>query len=649
LVAGIWFLPYCPKAIAADFSSADVRDGRIAFKAADAGDWDTARTAAAEIGDPLAAKLLFWFDVTRLGGSGSFADITKFISENPDWPDQKVLCLRAEEAIDDTVADQTILSWFDGREPVTTEGRVRLGAALLNAGEVERARAVIRDVWVHGRFSIDAERTFYTTYRNLLIVDDHVERLDRLLWQGRLSEARRMLGKVDAKYRALAEARLRLREMDRNVDGAIAKVPPALKEDPGLIYERLRWRRRKGRDLSARELLKAYPLDNARPRLWWAERSILARDALAEGHVSEAYRIARDHALTEGAGFAEAEWLAGWIALRFLEEPKVAFTHFTTMFRGVKYPISRARGAYWAARAAEADLRPNMAELWYQTAAQYPTTYYGQLAANRLNPASELQLPPDPHPSAEETAFFEGHELVRAVRMLAAFGQTDRLSPFLLHLGKLSDSAGWKDLVASLAATLGRPDLSVAIAKQAVQHDRPLIANGYPSIRVPEVDSTLAPSAEVPLILAMVRQESAFNFKAISRAGARGLMQLLPTTARTVAGKLKLSYSRQRLTADPDYNLKIGRAYVSTLLDTFNGSYILALAAYNAGPARVKQWQQVNGNPRGNVIDAVDWIESIPFAETRNYVQRTLENLQIYRTMLNETKVALRLESDLKR
>jgi soluble lytic murein transglycosylase len=290
-----------------------------------------------------------------------------------------------------------------------------------------------------------------------------------------------------------------------------------------------------------------------------------------------------------------------------------------------------------------------MAELWYQTAAQYPTTYYGQLAANRLNPGSELQLPPDPHPSAEETALFDGHELVRAVRMLAAFGQTDRLSPFLLRLGELSDSAGWKDLAAGLAARQGRPDLSVAIAKQAVQHGRPLIMNGYPSVHVPEVDSTSAPSAEVPLILAMVRQESAFNFEAISQAGARGLMQLLPTTARTVAGELKLPYSRQRLTADPDYNLRIGRAYVSTLLDTFNGSYILALAAYNAGPARVKQWQRVNGSPRGNVIDAVDWIESIPFAETRNYVQRTLENLQIYRTMLNGTKVALRLESDLKR
>jgi soluble lytic murein transglycosylase len=649
LVAGIWFLPYCPKAIAADFSAADIRTGRIAFSAADDGDWDAARAAAAEISDPLAAKLLFWFDVTRLGGSGSFADITRFISENPDWPDQMVLRRRAEEAIDDTVANKTILSWFDGREPITTEGRVHLGAALLNAGEFERARAVIKDAWVHGRFSISSEQEFYTTYRNQLTANDHVERLDRLLWQGRLSEARRMLGKVDAKYRMLAEARLRLRGMDRNVDGAIAKVPQALKEDPGLIYERLRWRRRKGQDLSARDLLKAYPLDHASPGLWWAERAILAREALAEGYVSEAYRIARDHALTEGPGFADAEWLAGWIALRFLDEPKVAFTHFATMFRGVKYPISRARGAYWAARAAEADIRPDMAELWYQTAAQYPTTYYGQLAANRMNPGSELQLPPDPHPSAEETALFDGHELVRAVRMLAAFGQTDRLSPFLLHLGKLSDSAGWKDLVASLAANLGRPDLSVAIAKQAVQHDRPLIVNGYPSIHVPEVDSTLAPSAEVPLILAMVRQESAFNFEAISRVGARGLMQLLPSTARTVAGELNLPYSRQRLTADPDYNLKIGRAYMSTLLDAFDGSYILALAAYNAGPARVKQWQLVNGSPRGNVIDAVDWIESIPFAETRNYVQRTLENLQIYRAMLNGTKVALRLESDLKR
>jgi soluble lytic murein transglycosylase len=290
-----------------------------------------------------------------------------------------------------------------------------------------------------------------------------------------------------------------------------------------------------------------------------------------------------------------------------------------------------------------------MAELWYRTAAQYPTTYYGQLAAIQLEPGAILRLPPDPHPSVEETAIFDGHELVRAVRMLASFGQTDRLRPFLLRLGKLSDSAGWKELVAGLATEEDRPDISVAIAKQAVQHGRPLIKNGYPSLHVPEIDPALVRPAEVPLILAIARQESTFNFKAISRSGARGLMQLLPGTARDVAKKLKVPYSRRRLTADPDFNLKLGRAYMSTLLDTFDGSYVLALAAYNAGPTRAKRWKLVNGDPRTSVIDAVDWIELIPFAETRNYVQRTLENLQVYRTMLNGTEVAWTLESDLRR
>ena len=649
LIAGIWFLPLCPVAIAAYFEPADIQAGRAAFGAADSGDWDTARKVAAEIGDPLASKLLFWREVTRPGGSASFAEITRFISENPDWPQQSVLRLRAEEAIDDAQPPEILLSWFEGREPVTTQGRVRFGEALLAAGRLEQGRATIRNAWVRGSFSNSQEDQFYATHRRWLTAGDHVDRLDRLIWQGRLTDARRMFGKVDAKYRALAEARLRLRELAHNVDGAIANVPSELQNDPGLIYERLRWRRTKGRDLLARELLEAHPLDRANPELWWTERAILARRALEDGHVSEAYRIARNHALTEGAGFADAEWLAGWIALRFLQEPKVAFDHFTTLFGGVKYPISRSRGAYWAARAAETDLQPNMAELWYGTAAQYPTTYYGQLAAVRLGAGSKLSLPPDPYPNADEIARFADHELVRAVRMLSAFGQGDRLSPFLLRLEELSDSAGWKALVADLAEEQGRPDLSVGVAKQGIQRGRPLIRRGYPSIQVADVDLSSTRAAEVPLILAMVRQESAFDVDAMSGAGATGLLQVLPTTARDVASKLKIPYSKNRLTADPDYNLKIGRAYVSKLLESFDGSYVLALAAYNAGPGRARQWKLANGDPRGNVIDAVDWIESIPFAETRNYVQRTLENLQVYRTMLNGTEVAWTLETDLQR
>ena len=649
LIAGIWLLPFCSVAIATGFSSADIRKGVSAFKAADTGDWDNARAVAAGIGDPLAAKLVFWFDVTRSGGKGSFPDISGFISENPDWPGQTQLRRRAEEAIDGLLQGEIVLTWFDRHEPVTTKGRIQLGAALLASGQIEKGRNAIRDAWLRGRFSSALEREFLSTYRRLLTAEDHIERLDRLLWQGRLTEAKRMLGKVDPEHRALAEARLRLRKLGRNVDGAIANVPSVLRNHPGLVYERLRWRRKMGRDLSARDLLKTYAFDHIQPKLWWAERAILARRALAEGHVSEAYRIARKHALTKGAGFAEAEWLAGWIALRFLEEPSIAFDHFVTMFEGVKYPISRARGAYWAARAAETDLRPSMAEMWYRTAAQHPTTYYGQLAAIQLEPGAKLRLPPDPHPSVDEVRVFDGHELVRAVRMLAAFEQTDRLRPFLLRLGKISDSPGWKELVAGLATEVGRPDLSIAIAKQAIQQGRPLIKKGYPSVLVPEVDPSLARPTEIPLILAIARQESAFNFKAISRSGARGLMQLLPGTARDVANKLKVPYSRRRLTADPDFNLTLGRAYIGTLLNAFDGSYVLALAAYNAGPTRAKRWKLVNGDPRTSVIDAVDWIELIPFAETRNYVQRTLENLQIYRRILNETEVAWTLESDLRR
>ena len=649
-VAGACVLLATAQATASpSLSASDLHAGRAAFAAAAKGEWDTARRSAAGIADPVAAKLVFWSDVTRLGGRASFAEITRFIAENPDWPDQAVLRRRAEEAINGALPPTEILAWFQDRHPITTEGRVRLGEAQLATGRSEAGRATIRDAWIRGTFQNDAERAFLATHGARLTGDDHRRRLDRLLWQGRHTEAQRMLGRVDAGTRALAEARIRLRAAAPGVDGALARVPAASRNDPGLIYERVRWRRQKGQDSAARELLRAHPLDHANPELWWTERAVLARRALAEGHVSEAYRTAKDHALSEGASFADAEWLAGWIALRFLDDAKPAFDHFVALFKGVRFPVSRSRGAYWAARAAEADLRADMAEMWYRTAAEYPTTYYGQLAAIRLGSGSRLSLPPDPHPRADEIARFNGHDLVRAVRLLAAFDRPDLLPPFLLALAEIEESAGWKALAAELAGELGRADTAIAIAKEALRRGHPLIGRGYPAVRVPEVEALRPRAAEIPLILAMVRQESAFDPQAVSRAGARGLLQVMPDTARGVASKLNIPYSKTRLTGDPDYNLKIGRAYMTELLDSFNGSYVLALAAYNAGPGRVRQWRLANGDPGGDVIDAVDWIEAIPFAETRNYVQRTLENLQVYRTMLDGTEVAWTLDRDLKR
>ena len=518
---------------------------------------------------------------------------------------------------------------------------------MLASGQVEAGRAALRAAWIDGNFTKRQERRFYRRYRKYLTRQDHIERLDRLIWRGRYWPARRMLWKVNSDWRALAEARLMLMRMEGNVDRAIERLPAALKDHSGLVYERLRWRRRKGLD-SAAELIDGAPTDPAHAEIWWRERSILARRALRKGHVSEAYRLVKEHGLEEGPAFAEAEWLAGWIMLRFLNEHATAFLHFKAMFTSVAYPISRARGAYWAARAAEEAGKVKLANLWYRSAARYSTAYYGQLAAARLAPGSTIKLASEPQPSPEEVDAFAKQELVRAVEILDTLGERERLRPFILRLSELRETMGWQKLTADLARAHHRPDLAIAVAKKASRAGRELIMAGYPTMTLPPLRLG-KPRLEVPLVLAVVRQESAFRPEAQSGAGARGLMQLLPRTARNVAKELKIKYARGQLTADPQLNLKLGQAYLANLLSAFEGSYVLALAAYNAGPARARRWMRMHGNPRDEAVDAIDWIEMIPIEETRNYIQRVMEGVQVYRGRLNGMELALNLERDLKR
>jgi soluble lytic murein transglycosylase len=543
-----------------------------------------------------------------------------------------------------------MLDWFDRHAPVSAAGLERLGAVLLAAGKTVEARTVLRQAWIEGNFTKQRENSFYKRYRRYLTRDDHRLRLDRLIWEERHWPARRMLWKVKADYRSLSLARLMLMRNEGNVDHAIAQVPHHLKDDPGLIYERLRWRRRKGRDSSAREMLARTPQHPARADKWWIERAALARNALGDGHISEAYRIARDHGLERGANFAEAEWLAGWIALRFLDDRRVALDHFVALFKAVRYPVSRARGAYWAGRAAEALNSPKLAQQWYRAAASHPTTYYGQLGQVRLRPGQGLSLPAETEPSETDFAKFAEAELVRAVGLLVEAGERERLRPFILALGEVHDSPGWRVLAASLARVHGRADLGVAVAKKASQKSGQVIQAGYPTLSPPPSrKAAKGVAVEMPLVLAVVRQESAFDSQAVSPAGALGLMQLMPRTAQKMAQVQKLPYSRRRLTAEPDLNLKLGQAYLGELLNQFDGSYVLTLAAYNAGPARARQWLRRNGDPRHAGVDAIDWVETIPFHETRNYVQRVMENLQVYRARLTDTEVALSPERDLRR
>jgi len=625
-------------------SATDQRLYKAAFAAIEKERWTEARRLAAQAADPLPAKVVEWLDLTRPGAQRSFEDYARFLARNPDWPGQRALRAEAERAMPEGLPAATAIEWFGDRPPATIAGAMKLAAALLRSGREAEATALVRDGWVRLDAAAGEEKDFLSRHKRRLRPEDHVARLDRLLWDGQRGPAKRQMKRVDAGHRALAEARLRLMSLDPGVDGALRRVPRELLRDPGLIYERARWRRRKEMYEAVPELFDPPPAGAGQTDILWFERHDAARRALARGETALAYRLARDHGAERGLTFAEGEWLAGWVALRFLGDAKTAHAHFKRLYDGVDSALSSSRGAYWAGRAAEALGEAALARHWYETAAGHSTAYYGQLAAQRLGRDEALRLPAPAEPTAEARAAFVELELTRVVRALGALDAADQARPFLIRLTELVDGAGGQRMVGDLAAALGRPDLTVAVAKAARQRGAELVEHLFPLHRTPDGEGP-----EDALVLAVVRQESAFAVDAVSPAGARGLMQLMPATAKQVARQLRLKYDKKKLVADPDFNMRLGRAYLDELLRRFGGSYLLAVAAYNAGPARVAQWIREFGDPRDEGADAIDWVETIPFAETRNYVQRVMENLQVYRQRLDRTQVALSLEQDLSR
>jgi soluble lytic murein transglycosylase len=616
-----------------------------AFSAIDADEFDRAHRIVAGLQDPLARKLLRWFILVEQRTDGDFQAYVDFIAANPDWPWQYTLQHRAEGAMPSELPDSDVRAFFADRKPVSPYGAERYADALISDGLTDAARALLRHTWVARNFPYADEKRFYARYGHLLTPELHRQRLDRLIWERQLGAAQRQARRVDQGHRALAHARIRLARMQPGVDGAIAGVPEDLRDHPGLVFERARWRQRKGRFEGVLELLDPPRPDAQYPEVWWPIRHWTARTALDRGDISVAYRIAANHGMDEGLGFAQGEWLAGWIALQFLREPETAYPHFKRLYEGVTTPVSRARGAYWSGRAAEAAGRSEDARRWYETAATNLTTFYGQLAAARLGENAFLALPRPPSPDDEQTAHFEARELVRAVRLLSDYGLPERTDRLVMHLADETDSSKAAKLVADLAHDIARHDLAVRVARQARREGIILPDHRYPVVPLPHVVE--AGHGEGAVLLAIVRQESGFDVAAVSRAGARGLMQLMPATARNIARELDLGYSRGRLTADAGYNLRLGSRYISKLLERYDGSLLLAVAAYNAGPSRVSHWLRKYGDPRTGFVDPVDWIESLPFAETRNYVQRVFESLMVYRHRLAPTEVALALESDL--
>ncbi|MEM6490564.1 MAG: lytic transglycosylase domain-containing protein, partial [Pseudomonadota bacterium] len=478
-----------------------------------------------------------------------------------------------------------------------------------------------------------------------LTTADHRARMEEKLWAGKRDQALRMLSRVDTPTRRLAEARLKLQRRARGVDAAVAAVPAQLQSDPGLLFDRARFRRRAGDLLGAYDLLKDVAPATERRETVWRERHILARRLLRDGRYREATIIASGHGLEAGVGFAEAEFLSGWLRTRFLDEPLDGYRNFSRLFHGVGSPISQSRGAYWSGRASEAVGDMALAERWYAVAAQHGATYYGQLAAARSGVGLATLFPEAPASTAADRAALAQHDLADAIAVLIQIGATEHVRSFFYALRGRLGGPGEGIALTEMLERAGLTRLALAMAKTLARDGVYVKRALYP--RPTYVANARAGGPELPLVLALIRQESAFDDRAISRAGARGLMQLMPQTARTVARGLGLPYSRSRLITDPAYNMTLGRTYLGQRLDRFEGSYPLSLAAYNAGSGRVDRWITEFGDPRSDGVDPVDWVERIPFSETRNYVQRILESLQVYRALLGRTQLARSLNEDL--
>ncbi|MGF1476281.1 MAG: transglycosylase SLT domain-containing protein [Geminicoccaceae bacterium] len=594
--------------------------------------WGEVDQGSDDLESRLLRKLMRWYAlVYRSNAPLDFETYQQFLDENGDWPKSLTLRLRAEQAIDGGTLTASVLNFFADQKPVSQEGRIRYADALRRHGRLDEARPYLRDAWRTGRFSVYQEREFLDRYGASLTPDDHRERVQELLWRGSFTEAERMIARVDGPTAALARARLALQRSTPGVDYLIDAVPEDRLSDDGLVFDRVQWRRRKGRALDAQSLLRQTPPMISEPSSWWRERHIHLRQRIEEEDWQGAYEIVADHRQTSGLGLAEAEWYAGWLALRFLDRPQEALRRFEGLWEKVRTPISRARVAYWAGRAAEAlDDGPN-AETWLRRAAGYDTAFYGQRAIERLK-LDQPRLGERPIEARLWSDAFSGSELVRIVRLLGQIGDRTLLPIFLRQVIDLAIEAGEVGHAVALAAEVGRPDLMILASQQLALRGEILEVASHP---IPDVPAMLNPEAftvEPALMLAVARQESRFEPTVMSPAGARGLMQLMPATAEAIARRQGIPYDPTRLLSDANYNARLAGHYLGSLLRRFDGELILAIAGYNAGPGRSIEWSRRHGDPRGMSEDErIDWIERIPFGETRNYVQRVLEGFWVYK------------------
>ncbi len=618
-----------------------------AFDAVERGDWIGARGLADQGHDATAHKLIEWRRLLDKNSGASFADIDAFLKSNPDWPLRDTMFARAEAALGPDLAPPAVVAWFGTRPPASSLGRIKLGEAMMATGKVEEGRAFIRQGWREGSFDPPQELAIVQKDGSVLTPDDDRRRLDNLLWKDLVSDANRELARVDDATARLGAARIALRTDPSHARNLIANLPPAVGSDPGLLFDRARTARHAGDNIGSEQLLlRISSHDAARdhPAKWWSEFNVQARGALQDRDYRTAYNIAANSGLVGGEEYSEAEFLAGWIALRYLKDPQAGLSHFQRLDANVSRPISKARAAYWQGRCYEAT--GDLASAWrfYSLASKSPETFYGQVALAHIDDTPTLHVP-DASVEPISRDAFEKETLTRPMEVLADLGEEDLLRTFALRDLELNSSAPHARLMMQELTEWGFREIALRLAKSKSYDGVLLLAYTHPVIAVPPFVGA-PPGPDPALVLGLIRQETEFDPDSVSAPGAKGLMQLMPEAARLASRQSGLAYRPNDLLSDPTYNMQLGMTELEGDIRQWNGSYILATASYNAGVHNAQKWIAAFGDPRSNV-DPIDWIESIPFSETRNYVMRVLENTQIYRNRLAGQDTSLRILSDL--
>lgn len=606
------------------------------------GSWENAARIATRDGQ-VAADIIEWHRLRA--GRGTYAEARAFLDRRSDWPGEAYLRRQTEPALEDA-SDDDVLSFFSQMPPQTPMGVLTHAAALLRADQSGEAKANLVLAWRTMAMDAEEQARFLEDHAALL-GPHHAARLDAMLWEGAHENARRMFDLVDADAKALAETRIALQRRAAGVNELIAALSSEQQASPGLAHDRFEWRVRSGLSDSAKQLLEETSTSAealGQPEAWANRRRALARDEMRDGDPERAYRLASQHFLTGGGQFADLEWLSGYIALRFLKDPARALGHFEQHDDAVTSPISQGRAGYWQGRALEDLGRKDAAQAAYAMGAQYQTAFYGLLAAERGGLPFDASLAGDAPATDWRTSALANAPLFRAGMLLQASGELSLAEVFWTHLAEQlvpEDIA----LLGQAAIDVEQPHIAVMIGKRAAQRGLTIAAPYYALHPLADRDLPMAPE----MSLAIARRESEFDPVVQSFAGARGLMQIMPGTGRDVASDLGIAdlHTTDRLTADPEYNALLGATYLSQMAGRFDGNVVMVSAAYNAGPARPPRWMADYGDPRRGDIDIVDWIEMVPFRETRNYIMRVTESLPVYRARLGKDPLPIPFSKEL--